>query len=65
VTRRIIATPGRFMHVVVEMNLKLSSVEYVVFDEADRWVIYKCLLLDEDVDHLTRSTGSSTYFIVM
>ena len=24
------------MHVVVEMNLKLSSVEYVVFDEADR-----------------------------
>ncbi|GFY50788.1 ATP-dependent RNA helicase DDX54 [Trichonephila inaurata madagascariensis] len=32
----IIATPGRFLHVVMEMNLKLSSVEYVVFDEADR-----------------------------
>lgn len=32
----ILATPGRLMHVAVEMNLKLRSVEYVVFDEADR-----------------------------
>uniref|UniRef100_A0AAX7U2W4 RNA helicase n=1 Tax=Astatotilapia calliptera TaxID=8154 RepID=A0AAX7U2W4_ASTCA len=32
----IIGTPGRLMHVVMEMNLKLHSVEYVVFDEADR-----------------------------
>jgi ATP-dependent RNA helicase DDX54/DBP10 len=32
----IIATPGRFLHIVVEMDLKLTSVEYVVFDEADR-----------------------------
>uniref|UniRef100_A0A915ING3 RNA helicase n=1 Tax=Romanomermis culicivorax TaxID=13658 RepID=A0A915ING3_ROMCU len=32
----IIATPGRLVHVAVEMNLKLTSVEYVVFDEADR-----------------------------
>lgn len=32
----IIATPGRLVHVCVEMDLKLSSVEYVVFDEADR-----------------------------
>ncbi|XP_032899031.1 ATP-dependent RNA helicase DDX54 [Amblyraja radiata] len=32
----IIGTPGRLMHVVVEMNLKLHKVEYVVFDEADR-----------------------------
>lgn len=32
----IIATPGRFLHVVMEMDLKLSSTEYVVFDEADR-----------------------------
>lgn len=31
-----IATPGRLVHVAVEMNLKLQSVEYVVFDEADR-----------------------------
>ncbi|KAI0241744.1 ATP-dependent RNA helicase DDX54 [Lamellibrachia satsuma] len=32
----VIATPGRFMHVLVEMGMKLSQVEYVVFDEADR-----------------------------
>lgn len=32
----IIATPGRFMHLKVEMQLDLSSVQYVVFDEADR-----------------------------
>lgn len=32
----IIGTPGRLMHVVKEMNLKLQNVEYVVFDEADR-----------------------------
>ncbi|CAG9856383.1 unnamed protein product [Phyllotreta striolata] len=32
----IVATPGRFLHICVEMELKLSSVEYVVFDEADR-----------------------------
>ncbi|KAK3049791.1 ATP-dependent RNA helicase dbp10 [Extremus antarcticus] len=32
----IIATPGRFEHLKVEMRLELSSVRYVVFDEADR-----------------------------
>ena len=32
----IIATPGRLLHVLVEMNLKLTEVLYVVFDEADR-----------------------------
>ncbi|KAI2664173.1 ATP-dependent RNA helicase DDX54 [Labeo rohita] len=32
----IIGTPGRLMHVIKEMNLKLRAVEYVVFDEADR-----------------------------
>lgn len=32
----IIATPGRFLHLKVEMALDLSSVRYVVFDEADR-----------------------------
>ncbi|KAI6184546.1 DNA RNA helicase and DBP10CT domain containing protein [Aphelenchoides bicaudatus] len=32
----IIATPGRLLHVVVEMNLRLNQVCYVVFDEADR-----------------------------
>ncbi|XP_075159808.1 ATP-dependent RNA helicase DDX54 [Haematobia irritans] len=32
----IVATPGRFLHLCVEMDLKLNSVEYIVFDEADR-----------------------------
>ena len=32
----IIATPGRFLHLLVEMSLDLSSVQYMVFDEADR-----------------------------
>jgi ATP-dependent RNA helicase DDX54/DBP10 len=32
----IVATPGRFLHLKVEMKLDLSTVEYVVFDEADR-----------------------------
>lgn len=32
----IIATPGRFLHLKVEMELSLASVEYIVFDEADR-----------------------------
>ncbi|KFA71521.1 hypothetical protein S40288_08632 [Stachybotrys chartarum IBT 40288] len=32
----VIATPGRFLHLKVEMNLDLSSIQYVVFDEADR-----------------------------
>lgn len=33
----IIATPGRFLHLLVEMDMKkLDEVEYVVFDEADR-----------------------------
>jgi ATP-dependent RNA helicase DDX54/DBP10 len=34
----IIATPGRFLHVVVEMELSLVTMEYIVFDEADRCV---------------------------
>ncbi|KAL4957281.1 P-loop containing nucleoside triphosphate hydrolase protein [Aspergillus filifer] len=32
----VIATPGRFLHLKVEMSLDLSSIKYVVFDEADR-----------------------------
>ncbi|KAH8827988.1 P-loop containing nucleoside triphosphate hydrolase protein [Flagelloscypha sp. PMI_526] len=32
----IIATPGRLLHLAVEMNMDLKSVQYVVFDEADR-----------------------------
>jgi ATP-dependent RNA helicase DDX54/DBP10 len=33
----IVATPGRFMHICVEMELKLHTMEFVVFDEADRY----------------------------
>jgi len=33
----LIASPGRLLHLLVEMEIKcLDSVEYVVFDEADR-----------------------------
>ncbi|KIM69754.1 hypothetical protein SCLCIDRAFT_1208269 [Scleroderma citrinum Foug A] len=32
----IIATPGRLLHLIVEMNLSLAAAQYVVFDEADR-----------------------------
>ncbi|RDB24936.1 ATP-dependent RNA helicase DBP10 [Hypsizygus marmoreus] len=32
----IIATPGRLLHLAVEMNMDLKSIQYVVFDEADR-----------------------------
>ncbi|KAG8984958.1 ATP-dependent RNA helicase dbp10, partial [Tulasnella sp. 427] len=32
----IVATPGRLLHLIVEMNLDLRSASYVVFDEADR-----------------------------
>ncbi|XP_059154921.1 ATP-dependent RNA helicase DDX54-like [Physella acuta] len=32
----IIATPGRLLHILVEMEIKLKAIEYVVFDEADR-----------------------------
>lgn len=32
----VVATPGRFMHICVEMDLNLGGVQYVVFDEADR-----------------------------
>lgn len=33
---RILATPGRLLHLIVEMDLDLRSVQFVVFDEADR-----------------------------
>lgn len=32
----LIATPGRLLHVAIEMDLKFSNIEKVVFDEADR-----------------------------
>ena len=40
----LIATPGRLTHVLVEMELKLKAVQYVVFDEADRLI--RKLMLD-------------------
>jgi ATP-dependent RNA helicase DDX54/DBP10 len=33
---RIIATPGRLVHLISEMEYNLKTVEYVGFDEADR-----------------------------
>lgn len=32
----IVCTPGRFLHLKVEMQYDLSTVQYIVFDEADR-----------------------------
>lgn len=32
----VIATPGRMLHMIMQMDLSLKLVEYVVFDEADR-----------------------------
>jgi ATP-dependent RNA helicase DDX54/DBP10 len=32
----LVATPGRFCHLKLEMNMDLSSIKYIVFDEADR-----------------------------
>ncbi|KAI3404305.2 DBP10 [Candida oxycetoniae] len=32
----IVCTPGRFLHLQVEMSYDLTTVKYIVFDEADR-----------------------------
>ncbi|TXT13460.1 hypothetical protein VHUM_00827 [Vanrija humicola] len=32
----VIATPGRFLHIVVEMDLDLRGLDMVIYDEADR-----------------------------
>ncbi|NP_001243975.1 ATP-dependent RNA helicase DDX54-like protein [Bombyx mori] len=32
----VVATPGRFLHICIEMCLKLDNIKIVVFDEADR-----------------------------
>ncbi|GAA5824264.1 hypothetical protein JCM3770_004377, partial [Rhodotorula araucariae] len=34
--QRIIATPGRFLHLLVEMSYSLSAVQSLIIDEADR-----------------------------
>jgi superfamily II DNA/RNA helicase len=33
----MIATPGRLLHHLLEVEMSLKSVQYVVFDEADRY----------------------------
>jgi len=35
-TSSVIATPGRFLHLLVEMSLDLRSSELIIYDEADR-----------------------------
>jgi superfamily II DNA/RNA helicase len=37
---RVIATPGRFLHHIVETNMSLQRVEVIVFDEADRCAVF-------------------------
>ncbi|KOB71905.1 ATP-dependent RNA helicase DDX54, partial [Operophtera brumata] len=32
----VVATPGRFLHICIEMSLKLDNIKVIVFDEADR-----------------------------
>ncbi|KAL4706913.1 hypothetical protein ACJJTC_012372 [Scirpophaga incertulas] len=32
----VVATPGRFLHICIEMNFKLDNIKMMVFDEADR-----------------------------
>ncbi|PAV83717.1 hypothetical protein WR25_25111 isoform B [Diploscapter pachys] len=48
----LIATPGRLLHVVVEMNLRLSRVQLVVFDEADR--LFEMGFQDQLIETLKR-----------
>ena len=48
----LIATPGRLMHVLIEMDLKLANIEYVVFDEADR--LFEMGFADQLTDMLAR-----------
>ncbi|XP_014232245.1 ATP-dependent RNA helicase DDX54 [Trichogramma pretiosum] len=32
----IVATPGRFLHLCIEMDMNLKNIQFVVYDEADR-----------------------------
>ncbi|GFO28946.1 ATP-dependent RNA helicase ddx54-like [Plakobranchus ocellatus] len=52
----IIATPGRFLHVLVEMEMKLKAVEYIVFDEADR--LFEMGFADQLQEIITRLPDS-------
>uniref|UniRef100_A0A158P7I1 RNA helicase n=1 Tax=Angiostrongylus cantonensis TaxID=6313 RepID=A0A158P7I1_ANGCA len=48
----LIATPGRLLHVIVEMDLRLGFVQYVVFDEADR--LFEMGFQDQLIETLKR-----------
>ena len=34
----VIATPGRLLHVVVEMKYSMADMDTIIYDEADRYV---------------------------
>ena len=58
----VVATPGRLLHVVVEMELQLSTVEYVVFDEADRCVcVCVCVCVCMCSPNLRKTDFSTLY----
>lgn len=42
---RLICTPGRLVHHILEVGLNLRTVEYIVFDEADR--LFEMGLMDQ------------------
>lgn len=56
----LVATPGRLMHLIVEMQYSLSTVEMVVLDEADRLIemgmIEQVSVALKAMDHHQRQT---------
>ena len=50
---RIVATPGRLMHLILEMKLELKTIEYIVFDEADRYEQAGRFTLDQKLVRLS------------
>jgi ATP-dependent RNA helicase DDX54/DBP10 len=56
----IIATPGRFMHVLNETSMTLSKIQFLVFDEADR--LFEMGFSEQIHDIMTRipSAGRQT-----
>lgn len=53
----LIATPGRLLHLCVEMNLNLSSVKHLIFDEADR--LFELGFAEQLTELLSRLPDSS------
>lgn len=58
----VVATPGRFLHIKVEMRLDLSTVEYIVFDEADRLFEMGFAAQLTEILHALPSTRQSLLF---